>query len=343
MNMKCAGLTVILAVSLWTGARAETVVVKFASLAPKGSAWDQSIRETDRQWRKASGGKVRMRIFSGTLGDESDIMRRVRIGQIDAATVTTAALNDIDPAIRAMHIPMAFATEEELDYVWWRLTGRLEKVLLDKGYVVLNWATAGWVYFFTNAPVQRIQDLKEQKLFIWTTGESAIEEKLWKRMGFRPVPLSTVDILPGLQTGMITAFQAPPIIALGNQWFPFAGWLVDLKWAPVMGATVISARTWRRIPPELRDILMTIARKTGDEMIKVIRDLERDAVRAMVKRGLKVVPVPPDALQGWRTQTETIYPAIRGPIIPAEYFDEALRLRDEYRITAAERPDASRR
>ena len=331
MNMKSAALAVILAVFFWTDARADTVVIKFASLAPKGSAWDQSIRETDRLWREASGGKVRMRIFSGTLGDESDIMRRVRIGQIDAASVTTAALSSIDPAVRAMHIPMAFATEEELDYVWRRLTGRLEKVLLDKGYVVLNWGTAGWVYFFTNAPVQRVGDLNEQKLFIWTTGETAILEKLWKGMGFRPVPLSAVDILPGLQTGMITAFQAPPIIALGNQWFPFAGWMVDLKWVPVIGATVITAKSWRRIPPKLRETLMTIARKEGGRMIRVIRKQERDAVRAMIKRGLEVVPVPPDALRDWRTQTQSIYPAIRGPMIPAEYFDEALRLRDEYR------------
>ena len=162
-------------------------------------------------------------------------------------------------------------------------------------------------------------------------------------MGFRPVPLSAVDILPGLQTGMITAFQAPPIIALGNQWFPFTGWMVDLKWVPVIGATVITAKSWHRIPPELRGTLMTIARKEGGRMIRIIRKQERDAVSAMVKRGLRVVPVPPDALRDWRAQTQTIYPAIRGPMIPAEYFDETLRLRDEYRNATAERPEASRR
>jgi TRAP-type C4-dicarboxylate transport system substrate-binding protein len=310
---------------------AETVVVKLASLAPKGSAWDLSIRETDEKWRTASGGTVRMRIFSGTLGDESDLMRRMRIGQIDAASVTMAALSTIDSTLMAMNIPLAFASDDELDYVWRRMMPRWEARLHDKGYVVLNWGSAGWVHFFTKAPVERIDDLRALKLFIWTTGEVTTYEKLWKRMGFQPVPLSSVDILPSLQTGMISAFQSPPIMALGNQWFPFTGWMSDLKWGPVLGATVVRAEIWNRIPPATRATLERIARDKGVEMIEVVRRMERDAVAAMVKRGLEVVHVPPDAFDEWQRETVSIYPELRGAMIPAAAFDEVLRIRDEYR------------
>ncbi len=321
---------------------AETVVIKFASMAPKGSAWDLSIRETDEAWREASDGTVRMRIFSGTLGDESDIMRRMRIGQIDVASVTMAALSTIDPALMAMNIPMAFASDDELEYVWQRMKPRWEALLRGKGYIVLNWGSAGWVRFFTKAPVERIDDLRALKLFIWTTGEVTTIEMLWKRMGFQPVPLSSVDILPGLQTGMISAFQSPPIMALGNQWFPFTGWMSDLKWGPVLGATVVRAETWNRIPPETRAALETIARDKGAEMIEVVHRMERDAVAAMVKHGLKVVAVPPDALGEWQREVESVYPAMRGTMIPAAAFDEVLELRDEYRDAAGLRPAAAR-
>ena len=331
MNARRCALAAVLVALLACPAAAETVVVKFASLAPKGSAWDLSIRETDEKWRAASGGTVRMRIFAGTLGDESDIMRRMRIGQIDAALVTVAALSTIDPAVTAMNIPMAFASDDELDYVWRRMMPRWEARLRDKGYVVLNWATAGWVHFFTKAPVERIDELRALKLFIWTTGEVATLGKHWKRMGFQPVPLSSTDILPGLQTGMISAFQSPPIMALGNQWFPFTGWMSDLKWGPALGATVVRAETWNRIPPVMRAALETIARDQGAEMIATVRRMERDAVAAMVKRGLEVVRVPPEALDEWRRETESIYPAMRGAMIPAAAFDEVLRLRDDYR------------
>ena len=258
----------------------------------------------------------------------------MRIGQIDAVSVTTAALSTIDPDLMAMNIPMAFASNEELDYVWQRMKPRWEARLRDKGYVVLNWGTAGWVHFFTKAPVDHIDALRALKLFIWTTGEVTMLEKLWTRMGFQPVPLSSVDILPGLQTGMISAFQSPPILALGNQWFPFTGWMSDLKWAPVIGATVVRAEVWSRIPPATRETLAAIAREKGAAMIEVVRDMEQDAVDAMVGYGLKVVRVSPEALGEWRRETESIYPAMRGAMIPAAAFDEVLRLRDDYRATA---------
>jgi TRAP-type C4-dicarboxylate transport system substrate-binding protein len=301
-----------------------------------------SLRETDEQWRKVSGGAVRMKIYAGTLGDETDIMRRVRVGQIDAAAISAAGLSTIDPAMSAMNIPMAFASNKELDYVWQRLKGRLEKILRDKGYVVLNWATAGWVHFFTKAPVRRFSEMRKLKLFVWTTADVAVVERMWRRMGFHPVPLSTVDILPGLQTGMIGAFQSPPIMALANQWFPFTGYMSDVKWAPLVGATVVAARKWRRIPAGLRKTLVKISRAKSQGLNKAVRRMEQQAIRAMVKRGLKVVPVSPDAVRDWRKLTETIYPDIRGRMIPAAYFDEVLKLRDEYRNAASKRTLADR-
>ena len=327
-------LAAIFTLVVYGSALADTVVVKFASVAPKGSAWDFSIRDIDEKWREASDGAVRMQIFAGTLGDESDIMRRMRIGQIDAALVTTAALGTIDPDLNGMNIPLAFASDEELDYVWRRMMPRWEARLADKGYIVLNWGTAGWVRFFTKAPVERIDDLRALKLFIWTTGEVLMHETLWKRMGFRPVPLSSVDVLPGLQTGMISAFQSPPLMALGYQWFPFTGWMSDLKWGPLIGATIIRAETWNRISPATRAALEAIMRDKGVEMIAVVRRMEQEAVAAMVKYGLEVVDVPPEALEEWRREVEALYPAIRGTMIPAAPFDEVLRLRDEYRANA---------
>ncbi len=334
MNILRVFLTIAFTLLVYGSAVAKTVIVKFASVAPKGTTWDISIREIDEKWRAASGGTVRMQVFAGTLGDESDIMRRMRIGQIDAALVTVAALSTIDSDLTGMNIPMAFATDEELDYVWQRMMPRWEARLRDKGYIVLNWGTAGWVRFFTKAPVERIDDLRALKLFIWTTGEATSTERLWKRMGFQPVPLSSIDILPGLQTGMISAFQSPPLMALGNQWFPFTGWMSDLKWGPLIGATIVRTETWNRIPPKLRATLEAITRDKGVEMIAVVRRMEQEAVAAMVKYGLEVVTVPPEALEEWQREVERLYPTIRDTMIPAAPFDEVLRLRDDYRANA---------
>jgi TRAP-type C4-dicarboxylate transport system substrate-binding protein len=312
-------------------ASAKNVVIKLATVAPKDSTWHEFLLDLDDKWREASGETVRLKIFAGTLGDEDDIMRRIRIGQLDAATVTSAGLSTVHAAAKAFHIPLAFASYEELDYVQSRIAKTLEAVLKEKGIIVLSWGDAGWVHFFTKSPVRYPSDLQKQKLFVWAAGDATAVEELWKKMGFKPVPLSSVDMLPALQTGMITAYQAPPLAALANQWFAFTDSMTDLKWAPLTGATVISTRAWSRIPADLRPTLRKLAQELGVKLRNDVRELEQNAIAAMVKRGLQVVPVPPEALKEWEALTRSVYADIRGKIVPAEYFDEVLRLRDEFR------------
>ncbi len=323
-------LAAICMTALCATVRAETVI-KLATVAPAGSTWHEYLQEVDARWRRASAGRVRLKIYAGTLGDEEDIMRRIRIGQIDAAAVTTAGLSAIDDAAKAFNIPMAFASYEELDYVQERIAANLEEALSKKGIIVLNWGDAGWVYFFTKSPVQRPDDLKKEKLFVWSAGVATEQEQLWKKLGFNPVPLSLVDVIPALQTGMITAYQAPPIAALASQWFAFSGSMTGMRWAPLTGATIISARTWSKIPPKLRPELARIAQEEGQRLRDNVRHLEQDAIAAMVKRGVQVVDVSPGAYREWETLTQSVYSDIRGKIVPARYFDEVLRLRDEYR------------
>ncbi len=316
-------------------ASAKNVVIKLATVAPKDSTWHEFLQDLDDKWREASGGTVRLKIFAGTLGDEDDIMRRIRIGQLDAATVTSAGLSTVHAAAKAFHIPLAFASYEELDYVQSRIAKTLEAALKAKGIIVLSWGDAGWVHFFTKSPVQHPDDLRKQKLFVWAAGDTTEVEELWKKMGFKPVPLSSVDMLPALQTGMITAYQAPPLAALANQWFAFTDSMTDLKWAPLTGATVISTRAWSRIPADLRPILLKLTQETGAKLRNDVRELEQNAIAAMIKRGLQVVPVPPEALKEWEALTRSVYADIRGKIVPTEYFDEVLRLRDEFRASSS--------
>lgn len=327
-------------VSLAVPVQAETIVIKLGTVAPAGSTWHQNLQELDAEWRRVSQNRVGLKIYAGTLGGEDDIVRRMRIGQIDAATISTSGLSAIDDAGRALRIPLAFKNYDELDYVQEHIGPMMEQALRRKGIVVLNWGDAGWVHFFTSAPVRRPDDLKQEKLFVWKAGGVSAQEQLWKQLGFQPVPLSMVDIIPALQTGMVTAYQAPPIAALASQWFPFTDSMTDLRWAPLTGATVITARAWSRIPPELHPELRRAAEAAGDRMREAVRRLERDAVAAMQKRGLQVVEVSAEDYRQWEETARAVYPEIRGNVVPARYFDEVLRLRDEFRARQARTGEA---
>jgi TRAP-type C4-dicarboxylate transport system substrate-binding protein len=326
-------LVTIMFFALASTASHADVVIKLATVAPKDSIWHAHLKKIDQRWQQASNGEVRLRIYAGTLGDEDDILRRVRVGQLDAAAISTAGLSSIDRATQAMHIPLAFVSNEEMEYVRDGVAKQLESLLAAKGFRVLTWAEVGWVHFFTKKPVVTPDDLRKQKLFVWSNGDSANSEKLWQDLGFNTVSLSSIDIMPALQTGMITAFQAPPLMALANQWFPFTPYMTDLKWAPLTGATIITEKAWQKIPPQFRQEMAQIVEEEAPNLQKEVRDLEQQAKDAMVKRGLKIVTVDRTAMDAWLEAVRAGYPRIRGTIVPEKYFSETLRLRDEFRVT----------
>lgn len=309
-------------------------IIKMGTVAPEGSSWHRIFRTMGEEWKQAPGGGVILRIYAGgVLGDEPDMVRKMRIGQIQAAALTTAGLADIDNAVAALQIPMMFRSYEELDHVRERLRPALEKRLEGKGFIVLNWGDAGWVMFFAKEAFATPDDLKKRRLFVWAGDNAALE--IWKAAGFLPVPLASTDVLPGLQTGLIDAFDTTPLVALSSQWFGLAPHMLDLEWAPLVGATVVTKKAWSAIPPGTRAALLESAAKAGDRLKGEIRAANQEAIEAMRKRGLKIHPASPEVEDAWRRAAEGAYPRIRGGIVPRPMFDEVGRLRDEFRASGA--------
>lgn len=300
------------------------------TVAPEGSPWHEILQQMGQDWEEISGGKVILRIYpSGVLGDETDMLRKVRIGQLQAVALSSAGLERIERAASCLQIPMLIDSYEELDYVWDRIAPTLEERIERKGFVVLNWGDVGWVHFFTTVPAKTPDDIRKLKLF--TSAGDPETEKLYKELGFRPVPLAVTDLLPSLQTGLVEAIDVPPLFALLEQLFGLANHMIDIKWAPLVGATVVSKRSWERIPEHLRPQLLEAARAAAQQRRGEIRKLGDDAIVEMQKRGLKVIHLDADMIAEWHSEAEAAYPKLRGGLVPADLFDEVVRLRNEYR------------
>jgi TRAP-type C4-dicarboxylate transport system substrate-binding protein len=325
-------LLALLAVAPGVPAQAAQTVVKMATLAPEGSSWYRVLQGMGEEWRKASGGAVTLRIYpGGVAGDEDAMIRKMRVGQIQAAAITGIGLAYLDRSFYALHIPMMYDSDEEFDYVRDRFGPHLEKLLEAKGFVVLNWGDAGWVHFFTKTPVVTPAEAKALKLFMWAGDTNLLQ--LYKETGFHPVPLTVPDLLPSLQTGMVNGYSTTPLASLAFQWFGLAPNMAELRYAPLTGATVIEKGAWEKIPAELRPKLLEASRVAGQKLRVEIRRLNQEAVAVMVKNGLKVHKVPPDVQVQWRKMVEDVYPQVRGKIMPAEAFDAVKRYRDEYRAS----------
>ncbi len=328
-----AAVAVAAVVATWSMPPAEAqapIIVRMATLVPDGSSWHLILKETADKWKQVSGGRVTVRLFpGGVAGDDPDVVRKMRLGTLNAGVLTSVGVAEIDKSVYAMGIPLMYDSYEEVYWVHEKMRPKLEASLEAKGFVVLNWADGGWVHFFTQKPVAVPDDLRKLKLFSWAGDAEAVE--VWRSAGFNPVPLPSTEISTALQTGLVEALGSPPQVAVISQFFTHAKNMTDLRWQLLQGATIITKATWEKIPADVRPELLKVSQEAGARLQKEIRESETKDVDAMKKRGLTVVPVSAAQRAQWQKLTESIYPRIRGKVVPAEAFDEAMRYRDEYR------------
>jgi TRAP-type C4-dicarboxylate transport system substrate-binding protein len=198
----------------------------------------------------------------------------------------------------------------------------MEKRFLDKGFVVLAWGDAGWVRFFTKDAAFGPNDFKKMKFFAW--GAEADQQEIMKSLGYTPVPLETADILPAVQTGMINAVPATPYFALATQIYTTASNMLDMNWAPVVGALIITKKAWDELTPEGQAIVREAGVKAGVQLRAKARQEVDEAVEAMKKRGLTVNKPNAEQVKEWNALADWLYPRIRDKLVPAEQFDEVV-------------------
>ncbi|MFZ5484641.1 MAG: TRAP transporter substrate-binding protein DctP [Pseudomonadota bacterium] len=308
--------------------------LRIGTLAPKNSLYHRQLLELGEAWRKAEGGGKYLVYPDGSQGGEADMVRRMRIGQLQGGLFSVAGLREIEPSISALqNMPLMFRSWEEVDYVREKLRADMEKKFLERGFVILAWGDAGWVRFFSTRPGARPADYKAMKFFSW--GSETEQQAIMKSLGYTPVPLETADILPAIQTGMIDAVPSTPYFALATQVYDRAKYMLDLNWAPIVGALVITRKAWDGMSPAAQAAVREAGAQAGQRIRAQARKEVDEAVAAMQKRGLNVTRPTPAQLQEWRALADALYPQIRGQMVPAETFDEVVALLKAYRAGAA--------
>lgn len=318
-----------LAALLLAGVLASTALaadkqLRIGTLAPKNSLYHRQLMEVGESWRTAQGGNAKYLVYpDGSQGGETDMVRRMRIGQLQGGLLSVVGLREIEPTIAALqNMPLMFRSWEEVDYVREKMRPGMERKFLDKGFVVLAWGDAGWVRFFSKEPAVRPDDFRKMKFFAW--GSEVEQQEIMKSLGYTPVPLETGDILPAIQTGMINAVPSTPYFALATQIYTTAGNMLDLNWAPIVGALVITKKAWDELSPEGQAAVREAGAKAGMQMRAKARQEVDEAVEAMKKRGLSVNKPNAEQMKEWNELADKLYPRIRGKMVPADTFDEVV-------------------
>jgi TRAP-type C4-dicarboxylate transport system substrate-binding protein len=296
--------------------------LRIATVAPSGSSFHKRLQSLGAEWSRGPGG-LAMNIYPGTQGGELQIVRRMRVGQIQGAALTSVGLGQLDRSVTALQfMPLMFKDWEDVDRVRERLRPELERRLKAAGFVVMFWADAGWVRYFSKTPIRGVKDLKSMRVYASSGDPDSIE---MMKDYYTPVVLEPDQILLGLRNGMIDALPVPAFLANFNQVATYAPYMLDLNWAPITGALVVTERAWKQLDSPTQAWLRETSDRAGTEMRRAARAEDEAAVQAMKdKHGLKVVALSPEAEREFRSEVARIYPRIRGALVPEPMFDTAV-------------------
>jgi len=274
------------------------LTVKIGTLAPEGSPWVDGLRQIAAEWARRSQGSVQLRIYAGGIvGEEADMRRKLRIGQLQAAALTQLGLGLLEPDLLPVSSPFLVRDERELDRVLEATRPYYAGQFQAKGYRLLVLAKAGWVHFFAREAIVVPADLKRLRLAVPDGDDELVGA--WRRLGFNAFSLSINDLLTGLQAGLADACYAPLLAAASFQWFGSARYMPSLAVAPVLGGVLLSERTAASLPPDLLPPLLDCFHSLEEDLNRRMSALETEALQGMRRHGRSVIPVPPEAAAQW--------------------------------------------
>lgn len=301
------------------------IVVKLATLAPEGTDWHGMLVEMGQDWKKITKGKVEVRVYpGGVIGDERDMVRKIRIGQIHAAGMSTEGLSEIVPDFKAFYVPMAYQDLNDVERVLDDLLPSLDQQLSDKGFKLLYLGDLGFAYWFSSSPVVSPKDLKGKKIFTWA-GDFQWAE-IYKKAGYNPVPLASTDILSGLQTGLIDALSTMPMYALAQQSFGIANHMLDLKWGVLLAGIIVDNKTWNKIPKKFHKDLLESAERIRLKHLNKNRQADQQAIEAMKQYGLIIHTPSKENINEWNLEVKKMENHLKGNVIPEKVYDRVIEL-----------------
>ncbi|MCA9674461.1 MAG: TRAP transporter substrate-binding protein DctP [Kofleriaceae bacterium] len=304
--------------------------LRMATLAPSDSGWMKVLDRAAADVKKQTDGRVSVQYYpDGTQGDERDVIRKINLGQLDGAAVTSVGLSMIDESIRVLELPMMFDSVEELDYVADKMWSHFQKKFEKKGFTLNDRGDVGWIYFLSKNKVSSLSDLKDQKVWMW--GDDGIVSAMYKKLSISGVPLGVPEVDSSLTSGRINACYGSPLAAMALGWGSKVKYMTSMPMSYAIGATVIKTDALKAIGEADQKTIKKITKNSSKKLRKQIRKDNADAQKKMKRKGVTIVETPPDMEADFRKAAEQVWKDLEGKVYSKQELADVLKYRDEYR------------
>ncbi|MDP1534436.1 MAG: TRAP transporter substrate-binding protein DctP, partial [Rubrivivax sp.] len=250
-------LKALFACALWGTAvahAADAYVLKFATLAPQGSTWMKAFDAWGKELAAKSQGRLTVKFYPGGIsGDEPDMLKKIRFGQLQGAALSGHGIGEIFPPARILEAPFLFRDHAEIDAARARIQPAIDAGFRTNRYELVAWMEVGNIHFFSTKPLASMDELARRRIWQWQ-GDRFIDA-FFSVNGWSPVALPITEVYTGLSTGLVDTLISTPLASIALQWAGKTPYMSTQPMATGIGAVVVSSKFFDSLPADLQALL----------------------------------------------------------------------------------------
>jgi TRAP-type C4-dicarboxylate transport system substrate-binding protein len=280
----------LLAVLLWgagVAQAADAYVLKFATLAPQGSTWMKAFDAWGKTLATQSQGRLTVKFYPGGIsGDEPDMLRKIRFGQLQGAALSGHGIGEIFPPARILETPFLFRDHAEIDAVRAKIQPVIDTGFRNNQYELVAWMEVGNIHFFSTKPLANFDEFAHRRIWQWQ-GDRFIDA-FFNANGWSPVALPITEVYTGLSTGLVDTVVSTPLASIALQWAGKTPYMSTQPMATGIGAVVVSNKFYAGLPADLQALLKSTGAPLSE---KLIADTRRDDMKALAVLAKRTQPM----------------------------------------------------
>ncbi|MBI2061464.1 MAG: TRAP transporter substrate-binding protein DctP [Nitrospirae bacterium] len=300
------------------------VTLRWGSLAPQGTAYTDSMEMWKKRLEEKSKGRIKNILFmGGVVGDEPDMIKKLRIGQLDVGGFTMkgtfSALNELT----VFGLPFLLEDNDEADYVMLSLFNEIDALMDKKGFKLIGLVEEGFDLPYSKNKIELPEGFRGQRVWNWST--EPVGMATFKALGVEsPIQTPVPEVLPSLQTGLLNVVTASPLAAVGMQWSTQVKYVYDMNLYYDPGVVLINNSSWNKMPADLQQVFLDTSSELSDYFFQLERPDQERSMEAMLKHGIQLVKPDPAALQVLKNKTQPVWDELADKVYPKSLLEKIL-------------------
>src|SRR3989442_9452204 len=270
---------------------AESRQFSFAYDQPPTTAYGIAANIFDAKLKELSAGTMSINQFPGAqLGQEPQMLQKMRAGDIDFVITSTANASTLAPQAGVFSIHFIFRDQEHLAKVLAdpAITQAFRDMVKDQvqGAQVLGLLTMGMRNMYSKKEVKSVDDIKGQKVRVQAT---KTEDTLFPAYGAQTVHMPFGEVYTSLQTGVVNVAENGVNVYLANKHYEVAPILSMTEHEANNNCIWVSDKTWNSLSDQEKQWVQAAAEEVSKKEPAMGLALEKESAVKLKTIGVKVV------------------------------------------------------